>query len=181
MSLGGMVALQWVHEFADEVAGCVLINTSLRGHSPFWERLHPRSYLRLCRLLLPGLSAVEREREILAMTSGNPQRHAGVPAQWAAIAKKRPVSRSNTLRQLIAASRYTPSRSRPLAPVLVLASRGDRLVSPRCSQRLASQWELPLRVNPDAGHDIPLDDPDWVVKQIADWWRDRSGGGEAGA
>jgi pimeloyl-ACP methyl ester carboxylesterase len=173
MSLGGMVALQWVHEFADEVAGCVLINTSLRGHSPFWERLHPRSYLRLCRLLLPGLPALERERKILAMTSGNPQWHPRVAAQWAAIAKRQPVSRSNALRQLVAAMRYAPPRNRPLVPMLVLASLGDRLVSPRCSQRLASQWELPLRLHPTAGHDLPLDDPEWVVQQVLDWWRGR--------
>jgi pimeloyl-ACP methyl ester carboxylesterase len=173
MSLGAMVALRWASEFADEVAGCVLINTSLRGHSHFWERLSPRSYLRLGRLLLPGLSALEREREILAMTSGEPKRHAGVPEQWAAIANRQPVSRANALRQLIAAVRYAPSRSRPPVPMLVLASLGDRLVSPGCSRRIASRWALPIRLHPTAGHDLPLDDPEWVVQQVLGWRPDR--------
>lgn len=173
LSLGGMVALQWANEFADEVAGCVLINTSLGGHSPFWERLRPRSYLRLCRLLLPGLSVLQREREVLAMTSGCPQRHPGVAAQWAAIAEKQPVSRSNALRQLFAAARYIPSPNPPPVPILVLASLEDRLVSTRCSQRLASRWSLPICVHPRAGHDLPLDEPDWVAGQVAGWWRHR--------
>jgi pimeloyl-ACP methyl ester carboxylesterase len=173
MSLGGMVALQWAHEFADEVAGCVLINTSLRGYSPFWKRLRPRHYARLCRLLLPGLPALAREREVLAMTSGDPQRHAAMPAQWAAIEQQRPVSRGNMLRQLAAAAFFSPPPTRPQVPMLLLASAGDGLVSPSCSQRLASCWSVPIRMHPDAGHDLPLDDPDWVVRQVVGWWQDR--------
>lgn len=173
MSLGGMVAMQWAYEFADEVAGCVLINTSLRGHSPFWKRLRPHNYARLCRLLLPGLSAFEREREVLAMTSSDPQRHAGMPERWAAIAQQRPVSRGNVLTQLAAAALFSPPPSRPQVPMLLLASAGDGLVSPSCSQRLASCWSVPVRLHPDAGHDLPLDDPDWVVQQIVGWWQDR--------
>jgi pimeloyl-ACP methyl ester carboxylesterase len=172
MSLGGMVALEWAHEFADEIAGCVLVNTSLRGYSPFWKRLRPRHYARLCRLLLPGLSVLERESRVLAMTSGDPRRHAGIAAQWAAIAQQRPVSRGNMLRQLAAAAFFSPP-SRPGVPMLLLASAGDGLVSPSCSQRLASCWSLPIRLHPHAGHDLPLDDPDWVVRQIALWWRER--------
>lgn len=169
MSLGAMVSVHCAYAFADELAGCVLINTSLRGHSTFLERLRPASYARLCRLLVPGLSPLERERVVLAMTSTDPQRHADVPAQWAAVATQRPVSRSNALRQLIAAARYVPPANAPVVPLLVLASAGDELVSPRCSERLASQWGLPLRLHPSAGHDLPLDDPEWVVQQIVGW------------
>jgi pimeloyl-ACP methyl ester carboxylesterase len=173
MSLGAMVALQWAHRFAPEVAGCVLINTSLRGRSAFWERLRPHNYLRLCRLLLPGRSPSEREREVLAMTSARPQDHSAALLRWTAIARERPVSRVNALRQLAAAARYSAPASRPAVPMLVLASSCDSLVSPRCSERLAAQWELPLRLHPDAGHDLPLDDPEWVVQQVVEWWHAR--------
>ena len=54
-------------------------------------------------------------------------------------------------------------------PILLLASLGDRLVSPRCSERIARAWNAPLRMRPDAGHDLPLDDPDWVLGQLLDW------------
>ena len=169
MSLGGMVALHGAYAFADEVSGCVLINTSLRGHGAFWQRLRPLNYARLCRLLLPLLSPLERELQVLLMTSADPQRHVGIAKQWGTMATQRPVSRSNALRQLAAAARYAPPAKPPAVPLLLLASAGDRLVSPHCSARLAAQWELPLRLHPDAGHDLPLDDPDWVVEQIVGW------------
>jgi pimeloyl-ACP methyl ester carboxylesterase len=168
MSLGGLVALHGAYAFAGEVSGCVLINSSLRGHGAFWQRLRPLNYARLGRLLLP-LSPYERERQVLLMTSADPQRHAGVIEHWGTIAAQRPVSRPNALRQLTAAARYVPPAKRPSVPLLLLASAGDRLVSPSCSARLAAHWDLPLRLHPDAGHDLPLDDPEWVVQQIVAW------------
>jgi pimeloyl-ACP methyl ester carboxylesterase len=57
--------------------------------------------------------------------------------------------------------------------MLVLASLGDRLVSPGCSRRIASRWALPIRLHPTAGHDLPLDDPEWVVQQVLGWRPDR--------
>lgn len=169
MSLGGMVALHAAYAYADEVAGCVLINSSLRGHGNFWQRLRPSNYARLCRFFLPGLPPLERERQVLLMTSADPQRHAAVPQHWASMAQERPVSRSNALRQLAAAARYAPPEKAPASPLLLLASAGDRLVSAGCSQQLAAHWELPLRMHPTAGHDLTLDDPEWAVQQIANW------------
>lgn len=169
MSLGGLVALHGAYAFADEVSSCVLINSSLRGHGAFWQRLRPLNYARLGRLLLPLLSPYERERQVLLMTSADPQRHAGVVEHWGTMAAQRPVTRPNALRQLTAAARYVPPAQPPAVPLLLLASAGDRLVSPDCSARLAAHWKLPLRVHPDAGHDLPLDDPDWVVRQIVAW------------
>ena len=170
MSLGAMVAMEWCAAAPHEVTGCVLINTSVRGHGPFWERMRPRNYARLAALLCPGLALSRRERIILSMTSGNPSRHPGLPAQWAAIAARHPVSPRNALMQLLAAARYAPPRQRPPVPMLVLASAADRLVSVRCSQYLAAAWDLPLKVHPSAGHDLPLDDPDWVLAQLGEWW-----------
>jgi len=169
MSLGGMVALHGAYAFAEEVSGCVLINSSLRGHGAFWQRLRPLNYARLCRLLLPLQSPLEREQQVLLMTSADPQRHAGIAKQWETMAMQRPVSRSNALRQLAAAARYAPPKKPPVIPLLLLASASDQLVSPQCSARLAAHWELPLRLHPNAGHDLSLDDPEWVVQQIVDW------------
>ena len=173
LSLGGMVALQWSQESPEEIEGCVLINSSVGGRSPFWERLRPRNYARVLRLLLPGLPAQAREGRVLAMTSAAPGRHPHVIAQWAAIANDRPVSVSNVVRQLVAAARYQQPRTPPAVPVLLLASARDQLVSPRCSLRLASAWAVPLVLHLHAGHDLPLDDPEWVIDQIQRWWRDR--------
>ena len=71
-------------------------------------------------------------------------------------------------RQLLAAACFRAPDRCPVA-ALVLSSAGDRLVSPRCSRAIAEHWRLPHRVHPDAGHDLPLDAPDWVAAAIAEW------------
>jgi pimeloyl-ACP methyl ester carboxylesterase len=75
------------------------------------------------------------------------------------------VSRANALRQLAAAARYA-ARGVPRCPVLVLSSRGDQLVNPVCSTRLARAWGAPHVEHPWAGHDLPHDDPQWLVDAL---------------
>jgi len=167
LSLGGMVALEWAARSPGEIEACILINSSARGLSPFWQRMQPRCYGAVLRSLLPGPRAV-RERAVYTMTSARAPDDA-VLALWVGYAKSQPVAAANVLRQLVAAARFrAPALLR--VPALVLASRGDRLVAPECSRALARAWRLALREHPDAGHDLPLDDPDWVLEQIARWW-----------
>ena len=170
MSLGAMVAVDWACSAPQEVAGCVLINTSLRGFSPFWQRLQPHNYATLAGVMLPGRTALQREQAVLALTSNQPAHQGDTASAWAAVARQRPVSRGNALRQLLAAARYRAPAQPPAVPALLLASAGDRLVSAQCSQRIAAAWGWPLRMHPDAGHDLPLDAPGWVQQQICDWW-----------
>jgi len=171
LSLGAMTALEWCRVDPDAIAGCTLINTSTSGLSPFWQRLRPSNYPTVARMLLPGLSPLERERRVLAMTSARPQAHAEVAETWAEIAREHPVRPANALRQLWAAARYRPPATPPTVPLLLLASQGDRLVSTECSRRLANHWNLPLRMHPWAGHDLPLDDPEWVLRELLGWSR----------
>jgi len=169
LSLGGMVALEWMQRERRKAAGCVLINTSLAGVSPPWRRMRPGALARLALVARPGLPVRERERRILALTSNRPVDEAELSA-WTGIARTAPVTRANLARQLVAAVRAKASRERPAAPTLLLVAARDRIVHPSCSQRLADRWGVPLAAHPWAGHDLPLDDPDWVVAQIAAWW-----------
>lgn len=171
LSLGGMVALRWACLHPGEVAGCVLINSSVRGLAPFWQRLRPSSYMRVLELLRPGLHLAERERRILALTSNLRSHEAALVGQWASYAQQCPVTRLNVLRQLQAAARFRMPEILPAVPMLLLASEGDRLVSPQCSRAMAGRWQAPLRLHPAAGHDLPLDAPDWVVSETLRWWR----------
>ena len=57
MSLGAMVAVDWAARHPEELAGCVLINTSLRPFSPWYQRLRPANYGALLR---PAVRATER-------------------------------------------------------------------------------------------------------------------------
>jgi pimeloyl-ACP methyl ester carboxylesterase len=152
LSLGGMVALQWAWRHPREISGCVLVNSSLRGLALPWERLRPRAVVELARA---GLCAdpEARERRVLRL----------------AYARSAPVTRANVLRQLLAAARFRAPASAPPVPLLLLASTRDRLVSVRCSRAMAGAWQVPLVEHPAAGHDLALDAPHWLARQVAQW------------
>lgn len=195
MSLGAMVAVAWAEAWPQEVAGLVLVNTSLRPFSPLHRRLRPAAWPLLLRALLGGLTGRAREAAILELTShraltrspaastASPSGHglaedafpvsgfdgAAVLDDWAAWQREHPVTRANALRQLIAAARYRAPRTAPACPTLVLAGARDRLVDPGCSRALAQAWGLSLVEHPAAGHDLALDAGDWLAQQAASW------------
>jgi pimeloyl-ACP methyl ester carboxylesterase len=171
MSLGAMVAVAWADRHPEEIAGSVLINTSLRPCSPFYRRLRPANYPALLRLLLLGGSARQWEETILRLTSRLVAAPAAVVDRWIAYRHDCPVSRRNALRQLFAAARYRAPAGRPTTRTLLLTSAQDALVDTRCSQALAARWQAAIAVHPEAGHDIPLDDGPWVARQVAAWLR----------
>lgn len=170
VSLGSMVALEWLNQYPGEVAGAVLINTSLRGFSPLRRRLRWQIWpLLVCAM--HDRDAASRERRIVDLTTArlDPGRASELARQWARIAMDHPVQPVNAVRQLVAAARYAPPIRKPAAPLLLLGSRGDRMVDPRCTEDLAAEWNLSPRIHPDAGHDLPLDDPAWVIDQVRGW------------
>jgi pimeloyl-ACP methyl ester carboxylesterase len=165
LSLGGMVAVEWARRAPQTVAELVLCNSSIRPYSTPWERFQPRAMPKLLRLLLTRPEAQDIETDILRLTSNRADEHAAKLGDWVRWRQQCPVSGGNVLRQLLAAARYRAA-SAPAVPTRVLCAAGDRLVSPRCSQRLAAAWQVPLAVHPSAGHDLPLDDPEWLLAQL---------------
>jgi pimeloyl-ACP methyl ester carboxylesterase len=168
LSLGGMVAAEWASRYPGEIDACVLLNTSMRPHNPFFHRLQPQNYPVLLRLLFESSEAAV-EKTILALTSNMHRAEAPLLADWLRWRRECPVSRRNALRQLLAAGRYRAPRQTPAVPLLLLASAGDRLVDHRCSSRIAEVWRSELIMHPSAGHDLPLDAPDWVAEEVAGW------------
>lgn len=167
LSMGGMVALDWAQNAAEgEIQDLVLINTS-SGFSPPWQRMRPGAWPRILRLL-GRRELFDRERDILRLTS-NREVPLSLAKQWYSIQRQRPVSTGNALNQLAAAARFTPAPKRPLPDALLIASRGDRIVHWRCSAVLEERWQWTLRLHPDAGHDLPLDEPDWIIQQMRNW------------
>ena len=167
LSMGGMVALDWAQQApGGRIQNLVLINTS-SGFSPPWQRMRPGAWPRILRLLTRR-ELFDRERDILRLTS-NREVPLSLAKQWYSIQRQRPVSPRNAVTQLTAAARYKPGHGRPLPDALVLASRGDRIVHWRCSAALEERWQWTMKLHPDAGHDLPLDDPDWIIRQIRTW------------
>ena len=168
ISLGGMVALEWQHRYPTEIAGAVLLNTSLRGLSPVHQRLSWQAWPQLIGIACQPDPHI-RERAILALTSRHGADNPARVASWVDAYRRHPISRRNLFRQLWAAATYFPPRHPPHAPLMLLNSLGDRLVNPVCSEAIAQQWGMPLSTHPWAGHDLPLDDPEWVLAEVSQW------------
>lgn len=177
LSLGAMVAVEWANRHREEVAAMVLLNTSLRPYSTFFQRLRPAIYGPiLARMALPA-TPLDWEQTILRLTSNRPD--IAILPQWAAWRAACPVRRSNALRQLLAAARYRAPPGPLPVPTLVLASARDRLVSADCSRTLARHGRADCVLHDWAGHDLPLDDGPWVVRQTARWLAEKAGPSEA--
>lgn len=162
-SLGGMIALHWAHEHPEDFAEVVVSNTSARNLAGPFERLRPEA-LRTVILGLFTLNRLSRERRILRLISNTPRGLAQAET-FTALAQEAPIPPRVLFRQLFAATWATaPEKLR--VPLLVLCSEGDRLCSSSVSKVLAARTGGRLAVHPDAGHDLPLDAPDWVLDRM---------------
>lgn len=168
MSLGAMLALELASQYPLRVRSLVLINTSVAGLLPFYRRLRWQQYPAVLAALCGPLRL--REQIILQLTSNHPGRRGQQLESSLHYAQQYPPSRLNALRQLWAASRFQLP-ARPACPLLLVCSEQDRLVDPANSYLLADRWQLPLRCHSWAGHDLALDDPAWLVDQIAAFYQ----------
>lgn len=165
ISMGGMVALEWAQRFPAELRGLILINSSA-GNQPLWWRLRPAAWPRMIGALLTETRT--REEKVLHLVSNNTPDYAQRLNQWLAIQQLRPITRATVVTMLRAAAQFRPQPSCAVSG-LVLASDGDRLVSACASQAIAQQFHWPIALHLSAGHDLPMDDPQWVANKIAQW------------
>jgi pimeloyl-ACP methyl ester carboxylesterase len=168
LSLAGMVAWEWMQQYPDDIDGAVLMNSSLATLNPFYQRLRWQCYLKLAQIICQSDSD-KRELAIVKLVSNLASQHEKVAREWLEIQQLRPMSQQNALRQLIAAAHYVPKLDKPLPPVLLLNGLGDRLVSPRCSENISKRYAIPLSSHPWAGHDLCIDDTNWVIAQLQAW------------
>lgn len=166
ISMGGMIAIDWMIRYPDEIKSAVLINTSVRRLSPFYHRLRFSAGFRILKMLFH--SPAQREADILALTSNQFANDSTQLATWQSWQRQNPVSLRNAARQLLAAAKFT-LHTQPQQPVLVVAGKADRLVDYRCSVRLAEILCAAYVQHDAAGHDLPLDEPEWLVEAICRW------------
>ncbi|MBI4820810.1 MAG: hypothetical protein HY791_31385 [Deltaproteobacteria bacterium] len=48
--------------------------------------------------------------------------------------------------------------------MLVSTSAADRMVSSKCSRAISARYQAPIAVS--AGHELALDDPEWVADAL---------------
>lgn len=168
ISLGGMVAAEIARLYPQEIDGLVLMNTSFRNLSPFYQRLRPEALMQMYKAG-SAKTANERELAIMNMVSNRPDRETFLQ-EWVDIAQARPVTPINFAKQMWAAATYSVDMKKPSVPVLVLTSQADHMVNPLCSRKLAEEWEAPLEIHPHAGHELAFDAPEWVAEQIRNYF-----------
>lgn len=168
LSMGGLVAWEWLLQYPGDLQGAVLINTSFASLSPFYQRLCWQRYPALAGILLQN-DVGRRELAIIQLVSNRRDQDELVADKWQAIQLLHPVSYANTLRQIQAAAGYKPPQIKPQHPVLLVNSLGDRLVSPACTDAIQRRWQFPFCSHPWAGHDLTLDDGSWLIDQLQSW------------
>jgi len=161
LSLGGMITL-YLLENSDWVRKACVINTSLAALSFPNERIKPRALFHL--LYSRALPVGMQEKLIWRYTANQPVDKA-IVKNWVNVANIYRVSTKNLWRQIQIARSYDkkPILGKKSKDLLILSAKRDELVSAKCSKKLAKFTKAEHKVHKSAGHDLPLDDPQWVA------------------
>ncbi len=155
VSLGSMIAVEWMHEFPHEVKKAYLTCTSASGFSSPLQRFLPINFIKGFSLLSAGQDEVAWEKTILNMVANSKERRDEEMLAMVTFTKNNPVHIQNILRQLYAASQYRFPQQAP-GDVQLLGSFGDQLVSSQCTLKIAERWNLKPVMHPGQGMILPL-------------------------
>lgn len=161
MSLGGMLALKWAELYPDEIQSLIIINSSLKQLSPFYERLRYENYYKILTAFFRK-DLTKQEITILQLTSNKSENILNFIDNFSKFSKEHPISKINFLRQLILASSVYIHKPIKI-PIKIIVSIQDRLVHSNCSKDLAKFLKSELINHETAGHDLPLDEPYWLA------------------
>lgn len=170
ISMGGMVALELAHMFPKKVRLLVLVNTSFKPYAHFYQRLKPSAYTGFLKAWFSPLIS-HSERQILNLSSNFRRNEQGLLDEWLAFRREQKPSHAAAVNQMIAASRFKFPYGKPIDNVLLIASEKDRIVDAQCSLNVAEAWDADCILHHFAGHDLPLDSPEWLATEIVKWRR----------
>ncbi len=169
MSFAAMLGHEWAQRFPGELASLVLINSSLRP-TPFYYRMRPSGLIRLVKAARTK-DIFAREKQVLELTTKMlGPRLVDIANTWAEHARAQHTNKLSAFNQLWTAAQMKRNAKCPTIPYLILSSGGDELVNPRSSEELASALHVPHRIHLTAGHDLVLDDPQWVLQQLKNFY-----------
>jgi pimeloyl-ACP methyl ester carboxylesterase len=117
------------------------------------------------------LGASKKEQLILDLCSNHAENSAKIHPHWTKIGIESDMKLPNVLRQLVAGMRFKPKMI-PKTPLLVIASAHDRLAHFSCSKDIAgfANAEMILCEDPTVGHAFHVDGPEFLAREIAQWW-----------
>ena len=164
ISMGGMIALRWGELFPEEISKIFVINTSVSNLSNVFERFNILQFFKMLPNLLSS-NIRKKEKAVLQLTTNHFNITDAELDFFEELQVKHPVSKKSALFQIWAASKYKLNDTLSV-PVIVITSLKDGLVSSNCSKKISQKLKAPLIVHPSAGHDLPLDDPDWLLSEL---------------
>ena len=156
--------LRWAELYPQQIESVAIINSSLKQFSPFYKRLLPRNYLMILKAI-GETDIFKQENMILQITSNKLQDTQLYLKSFATFASEYKILKFNIIRQLVLANNIK-IKQLPRIPFKVIVSQNDRLVSSDCSVKIANNFSGGLYVHPTAGHDLPLDEPAWLVETL---------------
>lgn len=164
ISMGGMMALDWSARFEDDFEKVVLLNTSTSDTAPIYRRMSVEAMMTFSKLIF-NKNNREREKKALSLTVKMADLTDELLDAYAQYFEEKPLNRLNFLRQVFAASQYKlPKKIK--SDVLVMAGKNDKLAHYICSVEIAKRLNAPLELHDQAGHDLPIDDPNWIIQKI---------------
>lgn len=166
-SLGSMIAMKWAELFPEDLSGVVLMNTSASNISDLKERISKYA-LKVFAQVIAEEDPAKREAKVLSLVSSKYINDSSKAEEWGSYAMGKKETLELGLRQLWVASKFH-SRGVLDVPSLVLCSLQDRLLDPMATMKVARAIGAEQRINHVAGHDLPLDDPEWVSLEIKNW------------
>jgi len=164
ISLGGMVALDWVNRYPKDFKQIVTINSSTRSLSKFYERMQPGAIKVIAKAVFEK-DVKKREKAVLELTCDMKKITEEDLDKAVEISNKMTIDKKIFAKQLFAATKFVTPDSLQ-TPYTVIAGAKDRLASVNCSKALANHFNAPIIIHPDAGHDLGTDDPEWLISEI---------------
>ena len=168
ISMGGMVALELANRCPEFCESLVMINSSVKPVAHVFQRLQPQAYPVFIKAFLHPYRR-ESEHQILKISTEKYAQDARLLNYWLYLRENYPPSRKAVLQQIVAASQYLAPIKKPLAQVCLMASKRDRVASHHCTQNLAKYWGIDYHLHPEAGHDIALDEPEWLADNLVNF------------
>ncbi|MEZ4820373.1 MAG: alpha/beta fold hydrolase [Bdellovibrionota bacterium] len=166
-SMGGMVSAAMLYKQPNRFKKIIWMNTSFSNVSPWYQRLNISGAVKHLRSAVFYQNLYLREKTTYQLTT-NLHHDVSLVDEWVDIQKKHPVSRSTFFRQLWAASQFAFYPQLQMQ-ILLLGALKDHFVSPQCTVDIADSFGFPYFMHPEAGHDLPVDAPQWVIDQIKQW------------
>jgi pimeloyl-ACP methyl ester carboxylesterase len=168
-SWSGCVATEWARQHGQEVGAMVLISPAMRPFTRVLRSVRPGLWSTALAMVLGRRSPVDRDTRLWSAHTTLVRPSPELLTRWRAMRRQHPTKARTGWAHFMAVWRYETSRRRPHQQVLLLAGKGDGWMDWRVSAAISRAWGAALRVHPEGGHDLLLDDPQWVARSLAEW------------